>query len=230
MHRALREVHGRAPAVGLFVQSAALPHVMRDVRDVHAEPVVAVGQPLDGDGIVEIARVLAVDGHRCDVAEVRAPLDVALLHRVAETPRFLNGLFAMYVRDVELPDDDLGVDSGLVDAPEHLDHPSDRTARRAGPASDLDDHHLAWLGGRPLPCGHVHVGEHTAIERRDESQPGLVHLETSHDAALAALENLDDAAFGALLAAALDARHHAIAVHGLGQVGGGDVDVLSFAM
>ena len=74
--RALGEIHGRAAVVGFAIERAAVVHVVRDVRDVHAEPEVAVRQPLDRDRIVEIARVLAVDRHRGHAAEVGAPADV----------------------------------------------------------------------------------------------------------------------------------------------------------
>src|SRR6185295_9883660 len=51
----LGEVHRGGALVGLAVEGAALLHVVRDVRDVDAEPEVAVPQPLDRDGIVEVA-------------------------------------------------------------------------------------------------------------------------------------------------------------------------------
>ena len=58
---ALGKVHRRAALVGLLVERAAFGHVVRDVGDVDAEPVVAVRQLLDRDRVVEVARVLAVD-------------------------------------------------------------------------------------------------------------------------------------------------------------------------
>ena len=155
----------------------------------------AVRQPLDRDRIVEVARVLAVDRHRRDTAEIGAALDVALLHGQPEPRRLVDGVLRVRVRDVELADDDLRVDAGLVDAAEHFDDASDRTARRGRPARDLDDHHLARLGRRPLPRRHVHVGQHATVERHDVAEAGGVDLEAADDAALAALENLDDAAF-----------------------------------
>ena len=64
VHGALGEIDRGGAFVRFLVERAALRHVVRDVGDVHAEPEVAVRQPIDGNGIVEIARVLAVDGHR----------------------------------------------------------------------------------------------------------------------------------------------------------------------
>ena len=167
---ALGEVHRRAALVGLLVERAAFLHVVRHVGDVHAEPVVAVRQPLDGDRIVEVARVLAVDRDRRHLAEIGAPADVPLLDGAADPAGLFDGLLGMRVRDVELADDDLRVDAWLVDVPEHLDHPPDRTARGGRPARDLDEHHLAGFRGRRLAGRHVHVGQHPAIERHDVAE------------------------------------------------------------
>ena len=76
----------------------------------------------------------------------------------------------------------------------------------------------------------MHVGEHATVERRDVTEAGVVHLEAPDDVGLTALENLDDAAFDALLRAPLDARDDPIAVHRLGQIGRGDVDVTTLTV
>ena len=66
------------------------------------------------------------------VPEVGAAADVPLLDR-----RRRGGCASstassrMRVRNVELADDDLRVDAGLVDAPEHFDDAPDRAARGA---------------------------------------------------------------------------------------------------
>ena len=82
--RALGEIDGRAAVVGFAIERAALVHVVRDVRDVHAEPEIAVRQPLDRDRIVEIPRVLAVDRHRRHAAEVGTAADVLFRNGGAE--------------------------------------------------------------------------------------------------------------------------------------------------
>ena len=147
VHGSLGEIHRRAALVGFFVERAALLHVVRDVGDVHAEPVVAVRQPLDRDRIVEVARVLAVDrdGRRPARKSVR-PWMSRSLDRPAEPLRFLDRVFGVRVRDVELADDDLRVDAGLVDVAEHFDDASDRTAGGGRPPRDLDEHHVSRLG------------------------------------------------------------------------------------
>src|SRR6185295_11406991 len=116
-----------------------------DVGDMHAEPEMSVRQLLDGDRIVEIARVLTVYGDGGHTSEIRAAFDVALFHRHAKSSRLGDRLFAVGIGNVELANDDLRVNAGLVDAAEHFDHAADRPARRARPAGDLDDHHVARL-------------------------------------------------------------------------------------
>ena len=137
-------------------RSSALPsrHVVRDVRDVHAEPVVAVRQLLDRDRIVEIARVLAVDGHGQHVAEVGAASDVAFSETAdAETHRFGDRVGGVGVGDAVLADDDLGVDAGRVDVAEHLGHAADGAARRRRPARQLHRDHVARATRRlPAPA------------------------------------------------------------------------------
>ena len=90
----------------------------------------AVRQALDGDGVVEVAGVLAVDGHRRDGAEVGAALDVLGLDHRSEAGRLGHGVVAVRVVDPVLADDHLEVDAGRVDVAEHLDD-----AARPGRAS-----------------------------------------------------------------------------------------------
>ena len=98
VHGALGKVDRRAALVGLLVERAAFGNVMGDVGDVHAEPVVAVRQPLDRDRVVEIARVLAVDGDGRQRPEIGPAADVLLLDRAAQPRRLLDRLVAVLRR------------------------------------------------------------------------------------------------------------------------------------
>ena len=69
-----------------------------------------------------------------------------------------------------LADDDLRVDAGLFDPPEHLDDAADRPARGVGHRVISTMHHLARLGGARLARRHVDVREDTAIERHDVAE------------------------------------------------------------
>jgi hypothetical protein len=125
---------------------------MRHVGDVHPEPEVAVRQPFDGDRIVEVARVLAVDGDRLNAAEVGAPLDVAIGDGAAQPHRFGDRLGECV--------------SGMpclrmmisVSTPGASMSPSTSATRPMAPrvasaSGQLDDHHLAWIRAALLAGG-----------------------------------------------------------------------------
>ncbi len=116
VNRALREVHRRAAIVGFLVERAALVHVVRDVRDVHAQPVVAVRQPLERDRIVEVPGVLAVDCHGRERPEVRTSFQIPLANDAADALCLRERFVAVRVWQAVLANDDPRVDAGLVDA------------------------------------------------------------------------------------------------------------------
>ena len=82
--RALREVHRRPPLVRFPIERAPLNHVVRDIRDMHAQPVVSVRQLLNGDRIVEIAGVLAVNRDCRPISKIGPLVEIALLHRASQ--------------------------------------------------------------------------------------------------------------------------------------------------
>jgi hypothetical protein len=71
----------------------------------------------------------------------------------------------------------------------------------------------------------MHIDEQTAIKGHDESAARLVHIVAADNPLRSALENAEDAPFGAAsVAAVLDPHDNAIAVHGLIQIGSGNKD------
>ena len=226
VHGTLGKVHRRAALVGLAVERAPLLHVMRDVGNVHAEPVVAVRQPADGDGIVEVARVLAVDGHGGQIAKVGAAADIPLRDRAAEADRLGDRFSGMRVGNAVLPDDDLGVDAGRIDVAEHLGHAADRAARAGRPAGELHHDHLPRGGAALLAGRNEDVHQHAPVERHDIPHAAVIAVVAADDPVAAALQNADDAPFRpSALLDALDPDHHPITVHGFVQVRTGDVDI-----
>ncbi len=216
VHGALGEIHRGAALEGLLVERTALTHVVRDVGDMHAEPVVAVLQSLDRDRVVEIARVLAVDGDDLAVAKIGAAGDVLVADRGADALGLGDRLGAVLVRDAVLAKNDLGVDARVVDVAEHFDDSARRSARRRRPARHFDGHHLPRFGIPGLGARDLDVGGQTLVERRDEAETGSIDLIAADHRRCGTLEHLDDAAFrAAVLAVALDARDHAVAVHRL---------------
>ena len=63
VERAFGKIHRRPACVRRLVECAALLDVVRYIGNVHPEPVVSVGQHLERDGIIEVSRRFAIDGH-----------------------------------------------------------------------------------------------------------------------------------------------------------------------
>ena len=187
MERAFREVDRSAPLVGLDVEGAAFLDVVRDVGDVHAEPVVPVLQPFKRDGVVEVPGVLAVDRHRRQGSEVGPALDVLRPHRCAQACRLGHRIFAVRVGQRVLTDDDSRVDARRVDRAEHFDDAPERRTGGRRPSRQLDDDHVARLGAAGVFLGHLDIGEHAPIERHDESPGGVVDVVAADERRVAAL-------------------------------------------
>ncbi len=223
--RALREIHRGRAVVAFFVQGAALGHVVRDVGDVDAQPVVAVLQPLERDRVVEVAGVLAVDGDRHVRPEIGPAFQVPLLDRSAQSTRFLDRVLTVPGDDAVLAQDDLGIDARFVDGPEHLHYSPDRAPGSGRPRGDFNRHHVARFSVLALAGGNLNVHDQPAVERNDEPHAGRVPVEAADRILRAPLKNPDDPAFGPSIGNPLDPRDDAIAVHGLIQVAAGDEDV-----
>ena len=87
--------------------------------------------------------------------------------------------------------------------------------------------HMSTLDA--LTGRNMDVGEDAAIERDDVAETRGVDLESADNRLLATLEDADDPALGSSLGVALDAGDNPVAVHRLGQIRGGDKDVLSLS-
>ncbi len=225
VHRALWKVDRCAALVGLFVERAPFGHVVRHVGNVYPKPVVAVRQLLERDGIVEIACMFAVDGDRDERPEVGPSFQIALANLAAQTFGFRYGRLAVLIGYSELTDDDLGVDTRLVDGAENV---SDAAQGRPGgsrPSSDFHRHHVTGLGVLLLTRWNLDVHNQPAVERHDEAHPALVDVETPDGCRRTPFQDAKDSALRATVRDTLDAGDHAIAVHGLVQIAAGNVDV-----
>src|SRR4029453_4129479 len=120
VHRALWKVDRCAALVGLLVERAPFGHVVGHVGNMYPEPVIAVRQLLERDGIVEIACVFAVDGDRDERTEVGPSFYISLADLAAQTFGFRYRRLAMLIGYPELADDDLGVATRLVDCAQNV--------------------------------------------------------------------------------------------------------------
>ena len=74
---------------------------MGHVGDVDPEPVVPVRQPLDGDGVVEVPGVFAVDGDGRHGTEIGAAANVLVLDDPADASRLDHCSFGVHVGDAD---------------------------------------------------------------------------------------------------------------------------------
>ena len=94
------------------------------------------------------------------------------------------------------------------------------------PAGELDDHHLARRRTAFLSRRHEDIHQHPAIERRDVAHAVVVAVVAADDRRVGALEDADDASFGAAaFLDPLDTNDDAVAVHRLVQERARDVNV-----
>jgi deoxycytidylate deaminase len=188
--------------------------------DDQAEAALAVlALALAIDGVVEILRRLAVDGHQRQVTDVLAyaafPFPVALAHRVGQLLRFRQRLLRELEGQLVFPQGNLDLHAGIGVVAEHLDHLADRLRMLRGLLDDLGHHHLPrhrlglGTGGQQDVLADAPVLGH-------HEQHAMLVVHAADDAMVGALQHLDDLALRAAAAVhADDARHDAVAVQGL---------------
>ena len=111
---AVGEVDAGAAQAGLGVDGRCRAHVVADVGDVDVQRVVAVGELVDPDGVVEVAGGLAVDGDDRHLAEVAAAFEFLRGDHDGDGLGLLDHLGREAMRQVVLADDDFDVDSEIV--------------------------------------------------------------------------------------------------------------------
>ncbi len=228
VHGPFGEVDRGAPFEAVEVERAALRHVVGDVGDVDAQPEVAVGQALDRDGVVEVAGVLAVDGHDGAGAEVGAPDQVVRMDGDVTGPGLGDRVGRMVVGDAVLAQHHFGVDARVVERAQHFDDAAGGLGGHARPARDLDGHHIAVLGAQVSVDGDADVGIEPGVERADHRETLAIAAHLPDHSRAAALDHLEHAPLGAaIVLAQFDAGHHEIAVQGASAAMGRNEDVLA---
>src|SRR5476649_693667 len=213
-NHAAREVDGSAAFQRVDVERVVRLDVMADVgdRDDQAEGVGAADlDRLAIHGIVEVARVLAVDGDHRHVAQVDAVGQVGVAHHAGQLFSLLERGGGEDMRHAELAHGDFDFHAGIVERAQHFDDLADRLleAHRLFRQFDADD--LARLGLAD-GTGNDDVLADALVFRRDD--PAAVFIQqAADDVGVGAGDHLDD---GALRAAAAvgagDLGHDAVAV------------------
>jgi hypothetical protein len=219
---AAREVDRRRAFVGVVVERLARLHVVAHVGDGHDEAPAAHGVlaaarlvGLAVDGVVEVARVLAVDGDQRHVGEVDAALHVGGAHVVGQLGRLRQRLRREPIRYLVFADRDLDLHARVVDLAQHLGDAAHRLRVHRRRLGEFHRHHLAGDGRGRGVLGDQDVLAVAAVFRGHQPRAAFVE-QPSDDGRLAALDDLEDAAFGPALAIEAHETHlDAVAVqHG----------------
>ena len=210
------------PRARLAVKRLVLAHVPAHVGDVDAEEEAAIRMALRVDAVIEILRVVAVDGDDGKVPPIAAPAVLLRRWLFFAGVRCLLHVFGERLREVVLSHDGEHVDTGIADLAEHFDDAAFRVAAAVGPLRDGDDDLAARLGAVRFFLRHEDVLRELRIVRRHEAER-LAALERADDLLIGTLEDADDLALAraSLLLCRMDARDDAVAVHRRRQIRSG---------
>jgi len=185
------------------------------VRDRHQQAPALAAAHLGGlavHRVVEVARVLAVDGDQRHVGEVDALPAVLRTDLVRQRPRVRDAGFGELVRHAVLAHRDLDLHARVVDLAQHLLDAADRLPVEARRLGQFHHHHLAGLGEPGGALGDQDVLAVALVFRRDQPDAAFVQ-QAADDGRGRALDDLDDAPLGPAPAVVThDARAHAVAV------------------
>ena len=141
---AVREINAGAAQARFLVKRGVGRYVLRHIGNVDLQFEIAVGESAHGDGIVEVARGLTVDGDDRQGAEVTAEAKFQRRDDGGDVLRLIERCCGKMMRQVKLADDHLNVDAEVVGAAENLNDAAPRILRGRGPVGDFNVNHHAF--------------------------------------------------------------------------------------
>src|SRR5215472_7550484 len=251
-HGAVGKINRSASQARFLVESCSGTDILGDVSDVHLK-MPAVPSAFDVNGVIEIARGFAIDGHNRQMAKIFTSRAFGLADGPGAKLRFLEDLAREGMRQVMLSDDDFGVYTEFAWTTQNLD---DATAWCGAPswiARQLDVHHGAveFLHARNatsaearfIDAAQTHFlresgrqfvprwNEHFVLDARVVEQNNVsTHAiaKQTDDGRMGAVQAPQDASFGALRAwtrAPADRHQNVVSVHGVLDGFPGDVHI-----
>ncbi|VVD93871.1 hypothetical protein PTE30175_01695 [Pandoraea terrae] len=146
---AARKIDGRAAAKRIGIERTARRDVVGHVRDGHDQAIAVGAADLARFAIhriIEVARVLAVDGDERHVAQIDAVLEIGRADLVRQSAGSGQRFGRELVRHAVFAHGDLDFHAGVVDIAEHLGHAPNRLTVAARVIGQLHAHDLADLG------------------------------------------------------------------------------------
>ena len=220
------KVHRGTALLGLRVQRRFRLHVGGHISDRHIE-FPTLGRGFAVDRVVEITRVLAVDGDQRQLADILAPGAGLIRNLLAPAGDLLLHGLGPLARQIVAVDGHVDLHAGSQVLTQHLNDATNGIPLATGLLDDFHDHDLSGnrigqrFGGDQEVMGDVFaVGYH-------EVDAALL-VQTPDNAVGLALKNLHDAALAT--AAAVHATHadqHPVIVHQGPHFLGGQVQILA---
>ena len=197
---------------GFLVEGHSGPDVRGHVGDRH-EDAPTPGSRFAVHRIVEVAGVVAVNGHEAKAPQIDASLDVAAAYASRQACRFGLGFPGPLVRHLVGSDRDIDPHPGQHPGSEHLFDDPDRGVPPGRRLRDSRDDVVAIACFRDPVRRHEHVVVNPRIVRAHERDAAFAP-EASHHRRDAPLDDFDQRAFAATVATHLhDPGYHAVAVH-----------------
>ena len=211
---------------------------MRDVGDVDTDLHVAVGKFAKGDGVVEIASGIGVDGDDEVATEIFPSSRAIGEFDGGKRLGFGESFGGESGWEIKFPNDREDVDAWIGGAAEAFDEEAFRVGSAIFPVDQFSDHLVAGFGLRGAVCARgwdVEIVEESGVVRDDDEEAGCF-LESADDHGGAAFEDAVDAAAGAVgiggaaatggrSSFAIDAGYDEVAVEGGACVFCGNVKV-----
>ncbi len=223
-----REIDRRGAVDRIHVERLARLHVVRHVGDRHDQAPTLAAADLDRlaiDRVVEVARVLAVDGDQRHVAQIDPAGQIGFAHHIGQRLRLAQRGLGELVRHPILAHRDLDLHAGVVDFAQHLDHATDRLHVAVRIFQDLHAHHLADLR-LALPLGRDQDVAAQALVLGRHHQRAALRQQPADHVAVGPLQHLDDLPLRTPAAVIADHAHQcAVAMHGLLHFALGQEDV-----
>jgi hypothetical protein len=196
----VNKIHAVGPFTGLVIQFGSGFDVVGDVGDVNADLHVAIGKFAEGDGVVEIAGGVGVDGDD-EVATKIFPSDRAI-GKFDGGKGF--GLGESFGREsggeIEFPDNGKDIDAWIGGSAEPFDEEAFGVGSAIFPVDQFSDHLVAGFGLRGAVCARgwdVEIMEKAGVVG-DDDEEASGFLESANDHGGAAFEDAVDAAAGAV--------------------------------
>lgn len=235
---AVDEVDAVGAFAGFVIQFGSRFDVVGDVGDVNADFDVALGQFAEGDGIIEIAGGIGVDGDDKVAPQIFSADGAVGEFNGREGFGFGQSFGGKGGGEIKFANDGEDIDPGVGGAAEAFDEETFGVGAAIFPVDQFRDHFVAGLslgGAIGARGGNVEVVEEARVIWNDNKEAGGF-LESADDQGGAAFENAEDAAaeavgFGGAAAAgggsgpSIDAGDDEVAVEGGAGIFRGDVKI-----